>query len=205
MWFQASSGLLLLLLSPCLAVQFREPPAPTRQSTRTPVEGWIDVRLNHFMASDTQTFKMRYYYNDEFAADNIVIVVGGEWQITPGYLTGGLAYELAEKSRAALFYTEHRFYGLTRPFEDTSLPGLAYLTVDQALADLAQFIEYVKSDNFENGRYRLPQVLRKRTKVTVIARRMSLQKLQWIGRLCRGLMMEQTDLRVETVGRFQDN
>ncbi|CAB3258636.1 unnamed protein product, partial [Arctia plantaginis] len=88
---------------------------------------------------------------------------------------------------------------------DTSLPGLAYLTVDQALADLAQFIEYVKSDNFENGRYRLPQVLRKRTKVTVIARRMSLQKLQWIGRLCRGLMMEQTDLRVETVGRFQDN
>ncbi|CAH2098561.1 unnamed protein product [Euphydryas editha] len=36
----------------------------------------------------------------------------------------------------------------------TTVPELRYLNVDQALADLAQFIEYVKSDSFEQGRFK---------------------------------------------------
>ncbi|CAG9136829.1 unnamed protein product [Plutella xylostella] len=37
---------------------------------------------------------------------------------------------------------------------DTSVPNLRYLTADQALADLAQFITHVKSEQFEDGKYR---------------------------------------------------
>ncbi|CAH1642578.1 unnamed protein product [Spodoptera littoralis] len=153
--------LLLLLISPCLA-QFqlhREPPLPDGVpfSSRAPTMGWVNVRLNHFMAYDTRTFQMRYYYNNQFANvenPNIVIFVGGEWAIGPGYVQSGLAYEMAQEMNAGLFYTEHRYYGQTQPFPDSSVENLSFLNIDQALGDLAQFIQHVKSDAFEDGHYR---------------------------------------------------
>ncbi|XP_037876006.1 putative serine protease K12H4.7 isoform X1 [Bombyx mori] len=158
-WAQIpQAGLLLLILSPVLALKTLEPSPSASRSGRVPIEGWVDVRLNHFNAANTATFPMRYYYNNEFASENIVIFVGGEWAISPGWVRSGLAYELAEATRAGLFYTEHRYYGLTRPTEDTGLEFLRFLTVDQALADLAQFIQYVKSDAFEAGQFRQAKV-----------------------------------------------
>ncbi|PZC74323.1 hypothetical protein B5X24_HaOG207976 [Helicoverpa armigera] len=145
---------LIFLISPCLALVDREPVLNMRRTRTTPVEGFVQVRLNHFMASDTRTFPMRYYYNSEFAGENLVILVGGEWAISPEWLQGGLAHEMAEQMNAGLFYTEHRFYGNTRPFSDSSLENLSFLSIDQALADLAQFIQHVKSDLFEDGRYK---------------------------------------------------
>nr|XP_026483914.1 putative serine protease K12H4.7 [Vanessa tameamea] len=151
--------LILLLLTPILALRTFEPPPPELMSRNTPVEGWVNVRLNHFDASNTETFPMRYYYNDQFANSNhIVIFVGGEWSISPGWVTGGLAFELAERIGAGLFYTEHRYYGQTRPSNGTTVPELRYLNVDQALGDLAQFIQYVKSDSFENGKFQTGNV-----------------------------------------------
>ncbi|KAG6458053.1 hypothetical protein O3G_MSEX010636 [Manduca sexta] len=137
-----------------------KPPPPVTRSAHSIVEGYVPVRLNHFMAANTETFPMRYYYNDEFARldNNIVIFVGGEWAISPDYVLGGLAYDLAETMNAGLFYTEHRYYGLTRPSSNTSVPYMRFLSVDQALADLAQFIQYVKSDQFYNGRHRNARV-----------------------------------------------
>ncbi|XP_068624539.1 LOW QUALITY PROTEIN: putative serine protease F56F10.1 [Battus philenor] len=146
---------LLVLLSSALGAWVREPPVPEVRTRSQPVDGWVTVRLNHFDASNTETFQMRYYYNNEFATtNNIVIFVGGEWAISPGWVTGGLAHELAQKTGAGLFYTEHRYYGQTRPTNGTSVAELRFLTVDQALADLAQFIQYVQSDYFDSGRFR---------------------------------------------------
>ncbi|XP_073965790.1 putative serine protease K12H4.7 [Choristoneura fumiferana] len=149
----------LLLLLACSAEALRDlappPPALPRSARSDPVEGWLSVRLNHFKASNNDTFRMRYYYNDEFATDgNVVIFVGGEWAIHPAWAQAGLAHEVAEATGAALFYTEHRFYGDTRPSADTSVEDLRFLTVDQALGDLAQFIQHVKSDSFEDGKYK---------------------------------------------------
>ncbi|XP_039761426.1 putative serine protease K12H4.7 [Pararge aegeria] len=142
-----------------LALRDIEPPAPSPVTRNTPVEGWLTARLNQFDASNTETFQMRYLYNDEFAnSSNIVIFVGGEWAISSGWVTGGLAYELADMLQAGLFYTEHRYYGQTRPTNETSVPDLRYLNVDQALGDLAQFIQHVQSDSFDNGRYRKGRV-----------------------------------------------
>lgn len=39
---------------------------------------------------------------------------------------------------------EHRFYGESQPTTDMSLSNLRFLSSDQALADLATFITYVK-------------------------------------------------------------
>ncbi|CAG4980308.1 unnamed protein product [Colias eurytheme] len=148
--------LLLLLLTSVQSLHTREPPAPAPLTRSAPQERWLDVRLNHFDASDTRNFRMRYYYNDEFTSQhsNIVIFVGGEWEISPGWTQTGLAYELASRTGSGLFYTEHRYYGSTRPTRDTQLTNLRFLNVDQALGDLAQFIEHVKSDDYEGGKFK---------------------------------------------------
>ncbi|CAH0718340.1 unnamed protein product, partial [Brenthis ino] len=168
---EQSQGRLLLLVAPVLTLRTIEPPPPAPASRNNPSEQWLPVRLNHFDASNTETFQMRYYYNSAIGGSNhIVIFVGGEWSISPGWVQGGLAYELAEWLNAGLFYTEHRYYGKSRPtnvcavaiytvalkiaFCDTNVSDLRYLNVDQALGDLAQFIQYVKSDDFEHGQFK---------------------------------------------------
>ncbi|XP_053620781.1 putative serine protease F56F10.1 isoform X2 [Plodia interpunctella] len=156
--------LLPALFAGALGLRTLEPPPPVSTTRNTYEERWLDVRLDHFSAFYNDTFPMRFYYNGEFAVNNqvnnhIVIFVGGEWAISPGWVTGGLAHEFAGYIQAGVFYTEHRYYGLTRPTNDTEVSNLRYLTVDQALADLAQFIEYIKSDEFENGLYREGKVV----------------------------------------------
>ncbi|CAK1549164.1 unnamed protein product [Leptosia nina] len=149
--------LLLLFVSSTLGLHTKEPPLPESASRNEVPERWIDVKLNHFDASNTETFRMRYYYNGQYSTStgsNIVIYVGGEWSISPSWVSAGLPYELASYTNSGLFYTEHRYYGLTRPSSDTSIQNLRFLNVDQALGDLAEFIEHVKSEQFEGGRFR---------------------------------------------------
>lgn len=43
-------------------------------------------------------------------------MIGGEWQIGPGHiLPGQLVFDMAKESNGLLIYTEHRYYGKTRP------------------------------------------------------------------------------------------
>ncbi|KAJ2939061.1 hypothetical protein O0L34_g10250 [Tuta absoluta] len=158
---------LLVLLPASLALQDIEPPlrrvrSGTTRDDEDITTGFFDVRLTHFHAHNTDTFPMRYFYNPvHIRGENpaMVIVVGGEWTITESWMLGGLPYEIAEHLGAGLFYTEHRYYGETRPTNDTSVSELRWLTVDQALADLAQFIKIVKSDSFQNGIFRNAKVI----------------------------------------------
>jgi serine protease 16 len=53
-------------------------------------------------------------------------------------------YELAKEHRALLVNVEHRFYGKSYPTADMSTENLMYLSSEQALADLARIIDYVK-------------------------------------------------------------
>ncbi|XP_059054632.1 putative serine protease K12H4.7 [Achroia grisella] len=154
--------LVALLVAPSMGMRTVEPPPPNTNSRSYVHEHWFNVRLNHFMAHNNETFQMRFYYNDEFAvidAPTIVVFVGGEWSISPGWVSGGLAHQFATAVNGAIFYTEHRYYGLTRPTANTTVPDLRYLNVDQALADLAQFIQYVKSYEFHKGKYTYSKVV----------------------------------------------
>lgn len=50
--------LVLLLLPSCLALNTREPVPPPVTSRNNPTEQWLNVRVNHFDASNTDTFPM---------------------------------------------------------------------------------------------------------------------------------------------------
>lgn len=44
-------------------------------------------------------------------------MIGGEWAIGRGFLQSGLMYELATSHNAQMYYTEHRYYGKSKPTE----------------------------------------------------------------------------------------
>lgn len=79
-------------------------------------------------------------------------MLGGEWQISAGHILPGVHfYDIAKEFHGLLIYTEHRFYGKTWPFRSVSTDNLRYLSVDQALADVAYFIEKITSDKKLNA------------------------------------------------------
>ncbi|XP_031330176.1 putative serine protease K12H4.7 [Photinus pyralis] len=110
-------------------------------------EHWLDVPLDHFNLFDNRTWRMRYLTSDKFfkSGGPLFIEVGGEWTIDGSSLMmGGLA-ELAQEHNGFLVETEHRYYGKSLPFgKDFSTEKLRYLQMEQALEDLAYFIEHFK-------------------------------------------------------------
>lgn len=59
----------------------------------------------------------RYKENSAFLKKDspILIMIGGEWAITDGFLQSGTMYEIGVKHHALMYYTEHRFYGDSKP------------------------------------------------------------------------------------------
>lgn len=76
-------------------------------------------------------------------------VVGGEWTVSEGWLRASHFHDMAEALNGTMYYTEHRYYGESRPTDDLTTENLAYLNIDQALADLAYFIVHEKQTNPE--------------------------------------------------------
>lgn len=62
-------------------------------------------------------FFQRYMANEEFYEEGgpLFIHVGGEWTISPGSISSGHMYDMAKENKAYLCYTEHRYYGKSRP------------------------------------------------------------------------------------------
>ncbi|XP_053994684.1 putative serine protease K12H4.7 [Hylaeus volcanicus] len=160
--------LLSTLLTLCLTIRlgdgvgfhgfhFRglEEPQSTLFSADNVQEKWITQPLDHFNARDNRTWSMRYYLNSAFFKKNgpILIMIGGEWEINKGFLTAGQMFEIGRTHNAMMYYTEHRYYGKSKPTLDITSANLQYLSVDQALADLAYFIECKKRDpRFQNSK-----------------------------------------------------
>lgn len=111
-------------------------------------EAWIRQPLDHFNPRDNRTWYMRYYENAAMFKEGgpILIMIGGEWEISTGFLQTGQAYEIAKEHNGMMYYTEHRYYGKSHPTQDLDSKNLQYLSVDQALADLAYFIESKKKE-----------------------------------------------------------
>ncbi|CAM9203301.1 unnamed protein product, partial [Ectocarpus fasciculatus] len=92
----------------------------------------------------------RYWVNKEFwggAGHPMFVFIGGEGEESCSRLTSKMyVYELAKQHRAMLVNVEHRFYGESYPTVDMSTENLQYLSSQQALADLARIIGYIKTD-----------------------------------------------------------
>ncbi|GLV45531.1 uncharacterized protein CBL_02551 [Carabus blaptoides fortunei] len=95
--------------------------------------------------TDARTWKQRYYTNDSFYVANaggpVFLMIGGEGEATAKWMIEGAWIDYAQRFGALCFQLEHRFYGKSMPRDDLSTKNLQYLSSQQALADLATFIQ----------------------------------------------------------------
>ena len=104
--------------------------------------------LDHFEWHGGVTYwSQRYYVDDTHwcgAGCPVFLYIGGEGPQGPPsdrLFMGHLAKELGALAVAV----EHRYYGESRPVADMSVPNLRWLSSEQALADLARFVDYMKA------------------------------------------------------------
>ena len=106
--------------------------------------------VDHFNSSSTDTFNQYYYLNSDFAlnktkSDSLLLYIGGEGPLSNSSVLSGSAVELAKQTKSILLSLEHRFFGDSQiPGNDYTPKYLKFLTVEQALADLANFINEMK-------------------------------------------------------------
>ncbi|KAH0788616.1 Clan SC, family S28, unassigned serine peptidase [Histomonas meleagridis] len=104
----------------------------------------LDQYIDH-NNKDLGTFKQYYFeVNDNFDPTNGVIILklGAESpKLDPSGVDDWFKI-LSERYHAKVFTIQHRFFGKSQPFDDTSTEHLQYLTVDQALEDYSYFYDY---------------------------------------------------------------
>merc|ERR1719285_1101376 len=104
---------------------------------------WFSQKLDHYDPSNQRTWNQRYWENLENYLEGgpAFIMIGGEYEASPGYMRWGQWYKWAQEQGAAMFQLEHRFYGQSHPTENLSNEIMIYLSSRQGLWDLATFIE----------------------------------------------------------------
>ncbi|KAH9489193.1 hypothetical protein Btru_044461 [Bulinus truncatus] len=112
-----------------------------------PPEQWFLQKLDHFNGADNRVWKQRYFVNDTYYKPGgpIFVQIGGEGTADPIWMAEGSWIKYAREYNAYCAMLEHRFYGSSHPTDDMSVSNLAFLSSEQALADLAEFIADLKN------------------------------------------------------------
>ncbi len=106
--------------------------------------------VDHFGFNLIDTYQQRYIISDKYwqGSDNpIFFYTGNEGDIQWFCENTGFVWEQAEQLGALVVFAEHRYYGNSMPYGPKSYDkaNLNYLTSEQALADYAYLIKYIKS------------------------------------------------------------
>jgi len=127
----------------------RRPPPPVRlhNSLQYVKTEYFTQLLDHFDVANQETWKQRYFSNDALYEEDgpVFLFIEGESEASSDWITSGgsYMYELAQLYKARMYVLEHRFFGESRPTINIATENLKYLSPDQALADLAYFIEHL--------------------------------------------------------------
>ena len=111
-------------------------------------ETWFVNYLNQVDQSDKRLYKQRFWYStEEFDRVNgpIFLYICGEYTCSVPY-TREFPHQLAQKHNGLFLVLEHRYYGESQPFDDWSVESLKYLTVENALADTAMFLDTINRE-----------------------------------------------------------
>ena len=110
---------------------------------------WVEQRRDHFNREDRARWQQRYFKNASFwdaREGPVFVMLGGEGPESARCVLRGHHVKLAAQHRALLLCLEHRHYGDSFPVPDLSTRNLAFLSSEQALADLARFLGHVRAE-----------------------------------------------------------
>eukprot|EP00434_Breviolum_minutum_P022243 symbB.v1.2.019631.t1/scaffold1616.1/size109294/7 len=107
---------------------------------------WFQQPIDH--SWNVGSFQQRYLVDDDLKAHHhegpILFFCGNEGDIEVFANFSGFLREAAVALRARVVFAEHRFYGQSLPFgPDFNAYQAQYLTVEQALEDYAQLIQFL--------------------------------------------------------------
>lgn len=117
-------------------------------------EKYFDQIIDHTNLAGP-TFKQRYYVDNSYVQSDkapIFFEICGEGACEKRALSGNIRH-LAEKYHARLVALEHRYYGKSWPTQTASADDLKFLTLDNALKDLAAFQFAVTMENHWQGKW----------------------------------------------------
>lgn len=110
-------------------------------------QGHFSVLIDHYrFARSAPRFDLRYAAYERFARNAstapVLFYCGNEGALETFYNNTGALFEMAERLSAHVFFVEHRFYGQSLPFGNSSFTNeaLQLLSIEQALADYAEVI-----------------------------------------------------------------
>uniref|UniRef100_A0A7S1GCM2 Uncharacterized protein n=1 Tax=Bicosoecida sp. CB-2014 TaxID=1486930 RepID=A0A7S1GCM2_9STRA len=115
----------------------------------TPQAQYMTQRVDNFDPQNQGTWKQRYWVNDTHFAGKgkgpLFVQISGEAAFNPIWVVADVeSMDNAATFGAVVAAVEHRFYGESQPFGDLSTEHLAFLSSEQALADLAVTIAALK-------------------------------------------------------------
>lgn len=120
-----------------------------------PKAQWFEQKLDHFSRTNMRTWSQRFFINDTFFdiknAGPVFLMIGGEGTADPRWMVKGNWIDYAKHFGALCVMLEHRYYGESRPTSDMSIKNLVYLSSEQALADLANFIHFANQHYVPKG------------------------------------------------------
>ena len=111
---------------------------------------FFETKIDHYNSSYPDTFNMRYIYDDTyFNGGPLFFYTGNEGEIWNFYNnTGFLTTTLAQEFGALVVFAEHRYYGESMPFGNSSyqLENLKFLTVQNVFEDYLSLIKELKAN-----------------------------------------------------------
>ncbi|XP_068174162.1 thymus-specific serine protease [Antennarius striatus] len=120
--------------------------ASSRRRLQHVKEGRIRQRLDHFNRQNTDTLLQRFFMNDAFWENPdgpVFLFIGGEGPVSEIDVLTGHHVDMAEEHGALLLALEHRFYGDSINPDGLRTENLIALSSQQALADLAEFHQFI--------------------------------------------------------------
>jgi hypothetical protein len=117
----------------------------------------FDQKIDHYSSSDQRTFKQRYFIDSTLVKGNpavapVIYYLCGE-STCDGATGTVLVNQIAKKYGAHRVALEHRYYGYSQPFATLAPANMKYLSMKQALEDLARFQHYAQEQLALQGKW----------------------------------------------------
>lgn len=139
----------LILFSSFLRYPRAYKPAYNKEDATYTEIGNITQLTDHTKPDQSDKFTQRYllYYRYDLYRQSehknktkcVILDIGGETDTTMDVTDFGFLGLVASDIQARVITIEHRMFGESHPFHDTSVEHLQYLTVEQVLGDLKYF------------------------------------------------------------------
>jgi pimeloyl-ACP methyl ester carboxylesterase len=144
-----------LLYQKMLKKRRGEPPARALYRTANAKELSFRQIIDHFSPKAHATFSQRYFIDDSEAKDTsspVILYLCGEGSCEGPSDTPVVNAE-AKKYHAYRIAIEHRYYGQSQPFAKLSTENLKYLSMDQAIEDIATLQKSLQASMHLTGKW----------------------------------------------------